>query len=123
MFIPFLVAKIHNATVTGANLDYSGSITIDPEIIEKAGLRQFQKVEIYNISTGSRFSTYVISGENGTKEIELNGAAARMVSVGDKIIIAAYALLDERELNSLSSVILIMNDDNDVERVISGTLK
>jgi aspartate 1-decarboxylase len=122
MFIPFLVAKIHNATVTGANLKYSGSISIDPDIIEKAGLRQFQKVEIYNTSTGGRFSTYIINGESGKKQIELNGAAARMVSVGDKIIIAAYALLDERELNSLSAVILIMNDDNDVEKVISGKL-
>ncbi|MCK5055496.1 MAG: aspartate 1-decarboxylase [Candidatus Aminicenantes bacterium] len=122
MFIPFLVSKIHNAVVTGANLDYSGSIAIDADIMEKARLRQFQKVEIYNISNGSRFSTYVITGESGAGEIELNGAAARMVSLGDKIIIAAYALLDERELNSLNSVILIMKENNEVERVITGKL-
>jgi aspartate 1-decarboxylase len=122
MFIPFLVSKIHNAVVTGANLDYSGSIAIDADIMEKAQLRQFQKVEIYNISNGSRFSTYVITGESGAGEIELNGAAARMVSLGDKIIIAAYALLDERELNSLNSVILIMKENNEVERVITGKL-
>lgn len=122
MLIPFLVSKIHNATVTGANLEYSGSIAIDPDIIEKGNLRQFQKVEIYNISNGKRFSTYIISGESGTGQIELNGAAARMVSVGDKIIVAAYALLDERELNSLNSVILIMDENNKVERIINGKL-
>jgi len=122
MFIPFLVSKIHDAVVTGANLDYSGSIAIDSDIMEKARLRQFQKVEVYNISNGSRFSTYVITGESGSGQIELNGAAARMVSVGDKIIIAAYALLDERELNSLSSVILIMKENNKVDRIITGKL-
>lgn len=122
MFIPFLVSKIHDAVVTGANLNYSGSISIDADIMEKARLRQFQKVEIYNISNGKRFSTYVITGESGSGAIELNGAAARMVSVDDKIIIAAYALLDERELNSLSSIILIMKENNEVERIITGKL-
>lgn len=122
MLIPFLVTKIHDATVTGANINYSGSITIDPEIMEKGQLRQFQKVEIYNISNGNRFSTYVIAGESGTGKIELNGAAARMVSIGDKIIVAAYALLDERELNSLNSVLLIMGENNKVERIINGKL-
>lgn len=122
MLIPFLISKIHNATVTGAELHYSGSISIDPDILEKARLREFQKVEIYNISNGLRFSTYVITGQKGSGEITLNGAAARMVSKGDKIIIAAYALLDERELDSLSSVILLMTDDNKIERIINGKL-
>ncbi|MCK4764366.1 MAG: aspartate 1-decarboxylase [Candidatus Aminicenantes bacterium] len=122
MLIPFLVSKVHNAKVTGANLEYSGSITIDPEIMEKGNLRHFQKVDIYNISNGARFSTYVIPGSSGTGEIALNGAAARMVAIGDRIIIAAFALLDERELNSLSSVILIMDDNNKVERIINGKL-
>ena len=122
MLIPFLVSKIHNATVTGENTDYSGSITIDTEIMEKGRLRQFQKVEIYNISNGALFSTYVIAGKSGTGEIELNGAAARNVSVGDKIIIAAYALLDERDFDSLCAVILLMNEKNEVERIIDGKL-
>lgn len=122
MLIPFLISKIHNARVTGANPEYSGSIAIDPDIIKKAGLREFQKVEIYNITNGNRFSTYVILAETGSNDIVLNGAAAHKVSVGDRIIIAAYGLLDERELNTLSATILLMNETNGVERVISGKL-
>ncbi len=122
MLIPFLVSKIHNATVTGTELHYAGSITIDTDIMEQAKLRQFQKVEVYNISNGHRFSTYIIAGKKGTGEITLNGAAARLVSKGDKIIVAAYALLDERELDSLCSVILLMGEGNTIERVIDGKL-
>lgn len=122
MLIPFLISKIHNARVTGADISYTGSISIDPEIIKKAGLREFQKVEIYNITNGNRFATYVISAENGSKDFVLNGAAARLVAVGDRIIIAAYALLDERELNTLNATILLMNEDNCIERVITGKL-
>ncbi len=118
MLIPFLISKIHQATVTGADMNYQGSIAIDPDLMKEARLREFQKVDIYNISTGSRFSTYVITGIKGSREISINGAAARLVAVGDKIIIAAYALLDERELNSLNSVILLMKDNNEIEKVI-----
>ena len=122
MLIPFLISKIHNARVTGANTEYSGSIAIDAEIMKQAGLREFQKVEIYNITNGNRFSTYIIIAESGSGDIVLNGAAARKVSVGDRIIIAAYGLLDERELNSLNATILLLNESNGVERVISGKL-
>ncbi|MCP5106251.1 MAG: aspartate 1-decarboxylase, partial [bacterium] len=116
MLIPFLISKIHNATVTGADLDYSGSIAIDPDLMRKANLREFQKVEIYNISNGHRLATYVIAGEKGAREITLNGAAARLASKGDKIIIAAYALLDGLELNSLNSIILLMKHNNEIEK-------
>lgn len=122
MFIPFLISKIHSARVTGANPDYSGSISIDIDIMKKAGLREFQKVEIYNITNGNRLATYTIAAESGSREFILNGAAARQVAVGDKIIVAAYALLDERELNSRNVTILLMNEHNDVERVINGKL-
>jgi len=122
MLIPFMISKIHNARVTGADLNYAGSIAIDTEIMKQAGLREFQKVEIYNITNGKRFSTYVISGENGSKEMVLNGAAAHLVSIGDRIIVAAYALLDERELDSRSATILLMDEKNNVERVINGKL-
>lgn len=122
MLIPFLISKIHQATVTGADLNYSGSIAVDPDLMKKARLREFQKVEIYNISNGHRLSTYVITGREGSREITLNGAAARLAHKGDKIIIAAYALLDERELNSLNSVILLMKDNNEIERIINGGL-
>jgi len=122
MLIPFLISKIHKATVTGADLNYSGSIAVDPDLMKKARLREFQKVEIYNISNGHRLSTYVITGREGSGEITLNGAAARLAHKGDKIIIAAYALLDERELNSLNSVILLMKENNEIERIINGGL-
>lgn len=122
MLIPFLISKIHRATVTGAELNYSGSIAIDPDLMKEAGLREFQKVEIYNINNGNRFSTYIITGKKGSKDVILNGAGAHLVAKGDKLIIAAYALLDERELDSLNSVIILMNDNNEIEKVITGRL-
>ena len=122
MMLPFLVSKIHEARVTGTNLHYSGSIGIDEDIMKKAGLREFQKVEVYNMTNGNRLSTYVITEKPGSREITLNGAAAHLVSRGDTIIIAAYALIDERELNSLNSVILIMNEDNNIQKIIQGKL-
>jgi aspartate 1-decarboxylase len=122
MLIPFLIAKIHEARVTGANPDYMGSIGIDAALMREAGLREFQKVEVYNITNGKRFSTYTIAAESGSRDIVLNGAAAQLVAVGDKIIIAAYALLDERELNSLSATILLLDETNGVKKVLSGKL-
>ena len=90
--------------------------------MKKAGLREFQKVEVYNMTNGNRLSTYVITEKPGSREITLNGAAAHLVSLGDTIIIAAYALIDERELNSLNSVILIMDEDNNIQKIIQGKL-
>jgi aspartate 1-decarboxylase len=117
MLIPFLTAKIHRATVTGADLHYEGSIAIDEEIMENAGLRVFQKVDVYNVSNGERWSTYVLPWERASGGIVVNGAAARLVHLGDMIIIAAYALLDEKELNSLSATILAMGPGNHIERI------
>jgi len=122
MLIPFLISKIHNARVTGTDLNYAGSIGIDEEIMAKANLREFQKVEVYNITNGNRLSTYVIQEKAGSKNIMLNGAAAHLVSQGDAVIIAAYALIDERELNSLNSVILIMDGNNQIEKIVQGKL-
>jgi len=122
MLIPFLISKIHDARVTGADINYSGSIAIDTEIMKKANLREFQKVDVYNINNGQRLSTYVIAAQAGSKAFILNGAAARLVAVGDRIIVAGYALLDERELNSLNAPILLMDEKNNIERVLSGKL-
>jgi len=122
MLIPFLISKIHRGIVTNTNVNYAGSISIDEEIVKKANLKEYQKVEVYNISNGNRFSTYVILEKSGSKEIVLNGAAAHLVSKGDMIIVAAYALIDERELNSLKNVILIMNKKNEIEKVVNGKL-
>lgn len=117
MLIPYLIAKIHRATVTGADLHYEGGIAIDEEIMEKAGLRVFQKVEIYNVNNGARWSTYVLPEPRATRGIVVNGAAARLVHPGDMLIIAAYALLDEKELNSLDATILTMGPGNEVEKI------
>lgn len=95
MNITLLKCKIHRATVTEADLNYEGSVSIDPKLVEAAGLREFERVEIYNCNNGARFATYVIFGKDG--EICLNGAAARMVHKGDLVIIAAYASMDEKE--------------------------
>ena len=122
MLIPFLVAKIHRATITGSDINYEGSIAIDEDIMEKANLRVFQQVDVYNINTGARFSTYVLPWPGGSKGIVVNGAAARCVQPGDKVIIAAYALIDEKELNSLNAVIVTMADGNEIERITNTKL-
>jgi aspartate 1-decarboxylase len=117
MLIPFLIAKIHRATITGCDIHYEGSISIDEEIMEKAGLRVFQKVDVYNIHNGARFSTYVLPWPRASRGIVVNGAAARLVQPGDMVIIAAYALLDEKELNSLSAAIVTMGAGNEIEKI------
>lgn len=99
MLIEMLYSKIHRATVTDANLNYVSSITIDEELLEASKMRVGQKVEILNINNGERFSTYVILGERGKRDICLNGAATRKVhKEGDKIIIVAYATYNDQEL-------------------------
>jgi aspartate 1-decarboxylase len=98
MIRTMLKGKIHRATVTEANLHYEGSITIDRNLMDAAGIMEYEQVHIYNVDNGNRFSTYSIAGEPGSGVICLNGAAARQVSRGDIIIIACYASFDEKEL-------------------------
>ncbi len=120
MRIDMLYSKIHRATVTDANLNYVGSITIDRELMEAAKMRVGQKVEILNINNGERFSTYVIEGQRGKRDICLNGAAARKVHVGDKIIIVAYASFEESELEGYSPTIVIVDEKNDIAEIGNG---
>ena len=112
MLMEFLYAKIHRATVTDANLEYVGSITIDKALLEASNIKVNQKVEILDINNGERFSTYVIEGEKNSGTICLNGAAARKVQKGDKIIIVAYAIMDEKEQQSFSPKIVHVDDKN-----------
>ena len=114
MKIEMLYSKIHRATVTDANLNYVGSITIDEDLMEAANLLVGQKVDIVNINNGERFSTYVIKGKRGSREICLNGAAARKVHVGDKIIIIAYASMDIEEAKKFKPSVIIVDDDNNI---------
>ena len=107
-----LYSKIHRATVTDANLNYIGSITIDEDLMDKAALLEGQKVDIVNINNGERFSTYVIKGKRGNRDICLNGAAARKVHKGDKIIIIAYASMDLEEAKEYQPKVIIVDDNN-----------
>jgi len=112
--IEMLYSKIHRATVTDANLNYVGSITIDEELMEAANLLVGQKVDIVNINNGERFSTYVIKGERGKRDICLNGAAARKVHPGDKIIIIAYVQMDIKEAKSFKPSVVIVDENNNI---------
>jgi len=119
MTIEMLYSKIHRATVTDANLEYVGSITIDEDLMDKAKLRVGQKVDIVNINNGERFSTYVIKGQRGKKDICLNGAAARKVHKGDKIIIISYANMNIEEADEYNPAIVIVDDENNVIEELS----
>jgi aspartate 1-decarboxylase len=110
-----LKCKIHRATVTDADLNYEGSISIDPQLVEAAGLREFERVEIYNCNNGQRFATYVIFGKQG--EICLNGAAARLVHRGDLVIIAAYANVDEKEASSHKPRLVFVDEKNRIKQL------
>ena len=117
MTFDMLYSKIHRATVTDANLNYVGSITIDEELLEASKLRVGQKVEIVNINNGERFSTYVIKGERGKRDMCLNGAAARKVEIGDKIIVIAYASYSEAELENYLPTVVLVDDNNNVDLI------
>ncbi len=112
MFIEVLSSKIHRATVTDANINYVGSITIDETLIKKANLKLHQRVYIYDINNGERFSTYVIKGESNSGCICLNGAAARKVAKGDKIIIAAYATMTPEEADTFEPSVILVDNEN-----------
>ncbi len=115
-----LYSKLHRATVTDANLNYVGSITIDQNLLDAASMRIGQKIDIVNINNGERFSTYIISGERGKGDICLNGAAARKVHKGDKIIIIAYATMSENEADEHLPKIVILDDDNGIAQEFEG---
>jgi len=107
-----LKSKIHRATVTGADLHYHGSVTVDPVLLEAADIVVHEKVEIYNITNGERFATYAIPGEPGSGDLQLNGAAAHKVSVGDLVILCSYAEYDEEELRGHAPRLLFVDEHN-----------
>jgi aspartate 1-decarboxylase len=117
MFRTFLFAKIHRATVTAANVHYVGSITIDSELLRETGIRPYERVQVVDVDNGERLETYVIAGAPGSGAIELNGAAARLVQVGDKVIIMAYAQVPEPVPDGWSPVVLIMDENNRIAEV------
>ena len=109
-------SKIHRATVTGADLNYIGSITIDPELMEAADLLEFEQVHVVNINNGARFETYVIAGTAGEGEICLNGAAARLAQPGDKVIVISYAQYTEAELAEHRPAFIFVDEQNRLHR-------
>lgn len=108
----FMNAKIHRATVTGSDLSYVGSLTLSPELLDAAGIGLGELVQVVNINNGARFETYTILGEPGAYEVVVNGAAARLVQSGDKVIIIAYAQLTEEELEKHQPKVVFVDDDN-----------
>ncbi|MBN2254428.1 MAG: aspartate 1-decarboxylase [Deltaproteobacteria bacterium] len=109
-----LKSKIHRATLTEAHLDYEGSITIDEALMEAADLIPYEKVNIYNVSNGERFSTYVIKGARGSGVIGLNGAAARKGSRGDLVIIASYVNVDDSEARDWTATCVFVDENNSI---------
>ena len=117
MILTMLKGKIHRATVTQAELSYMGSITIDKTLMEASKIIENEKVQIVDINNGARFETYVIPGKRDSGVICLNGAAARLVQTGDKIIIIAYAQMDEDEAKKYKPAVVFMNDDNTIKEI------
>jgi len=107
-----LKSKIHRATVTDANLNYQGSITVDKDLLDAADMLHFEQVQVVNINTGARFETYVMEGENGSGTICLNGAAARLVQVGDRIIIFSYVLAEDTLCREWKAKVVLVGDRN-----------
>lgn len=118
MQIEFLYSKIHRATVTDANLEYVGSITIDEELMEAANLLEGMKVDILDVNNGERFQTYVIKGKRGNRDICLNGAAARKVAVGDKVIIVSYAMMTLEEKAQFNPAIVMVDEKNNIVKTL-----
>ena len=114
MKIELLKSKIHRATVTDANLDYIGSLTLDPMLMEGANLNEYEKIHVLNITNGSRLITYIIKGERGSGEVCINGAAAHLVSKGDLVIVASYCILSENDAKAFKPRIVHVDNQNNI---------
>ncbi|BAK48182.1 MAG: aspartate 1-decarboxylase [Lachnospiraceae bacterium] len=117
MFITMLKGKIHRAVVSQAELNYVGSITVDEDLLDAAGIMEYEKVQIVDVNNGERFETYTIKGERGSGMICLNGAAARCASVGDRIIIMSYAQMTPEEAKEIKPSVVFVDDDNHISRI------
>lgn len=118
MLRTMLRSKIHRARVTQADLNYEGSITVDTDLLDAAEMVPFEKVEIYNVTNGSRLSTYVIPGVAGSGKICINGAAARLVKVDDVVIICCYGEMNEEEVANHKAQIILVGDNNEIARAV-----
>lgn len=121
MNITMFKSKLHQMVVTEANLHYEGSITIDQDLLEAADLLPYEKVQVVNITNGSRLETYTIPGERGSKVCCLNGAAARLTQVGDRVIIISYAEMTPEEAKTHTPRVVVVDENNDVKNIMDHT--
>ncbi len=112
-----LRAKLHRVTVTQADLHYEGSCGIDQDLLDAADMKEFERIELYNVNNGERFSTYIINAPRGSGEISLNGAAARLAQVGDHLIICTYGPMDDTEAATFKPKVLLVDDANRIKEI------
>jgi len=112
-----LKSKIHRGTVTDCDLHYVGSISVDPDLLEAADIREHEQVHVLDVDNGARFETYAIAGERGSRQLQVNGAAARLVQRGDTIIVISYASYDEEELDDHAPRVVHVSRDNEIVQV------
>lgn len=122
MYRTMMKSKLHRATVTEANLNYVGSITIDEDLMDAADLLENEKVQIVNNNNGARLETYVIKGNRGTGVICLNGAAARLVQPGDNVIIISYSLMTEEQARSYAPTVVVLDEHNKPKQFLNGEI-
>jgi len=114
VIIEKLKAKIHRATVTEADLNYIGSLTLDEDLMDASNIKEFEKIHVLDITNGNRIETYVIRGERGTGQVCINGAAAHLINKGDLVIIASYCFLNNEEYDNYSPIIIHVNKNNQI---------
>jgi aspartate 1-decarboxylase len=117
VLLTMLKSKLHRATVTGADMDYEGSIAIDRDLLDAARLLPHEQVDVFNINTGGRFTTYAIEAARGSRDIAVNGAAARLVQTGDKIIIVAYCQIPAEEARNYHPTVVVLGEGNAIARL------
>jgi len=116
MLLTMMKAKLHRATVTQADLEYEGSIAIDRDLLEASGILPHEQVDVLNITTGARFTTYAIEAPRGSRVIGVNGAAARLVQKGDKVIVVTYCQIDAAEARNYAPSVVLLDDDNHIKK-------
>ena len=121
MQLTLLTAKLHRACVTHAELDYEGSCAIDTDLLDAAGIKEYEQIQIYNIANGERFTTYAIRAEHGSKIVSVNGAAAHKASPGDRLIICTYAAMSEQEASRHQPRLVYLNERNEITRTANTT--
>ena len=116
MLVTMMKAKLHRATVTQADLEYEGSISIDRDLLDASGILPHEQVDVLNITNGARFTTYAIEAPRGSKVIGINGAAARLVQKGDKVIVVTYGLLPAEEARNYSPAVVLLDERNEIKK-------